>query len=336
MIYFGSLLKFGIKNDNNYKEVLFQAYPSKKRAMQKETLTHFVQNLDLLVIEPDENQRDELVEMLQSTFRFLDATADGNDAISKYKVKRHRLILCNIHVSERNDFVFVKRILKINPEQSIITLTDQQKTKSFYRLLDFGLDQFVPCPFKKRQLFFFIRRACQRLYDQEMVNTWIHVKSVLRMMPNGSFHFKTYEESNRLALTLSLLFPNQQKAITGLQELFNNAIEHGNLEISYEEKTELIRNEQLSNEVERRHQLKPYRNRIVKVSFRRTNEWIEVIIKDEGNGFNFERFLEIDKNRILDPHGRGIAMARLTLFDDLTYIGNGNTVKVVSYYQNQS
>ncbi len=36
--------------------------------------------------------------------------------------------------------------------------------------------------------------------------------------------------------------------------------------------------------------------------------------------------MDFDPNRAFDPHGRGIAVARLSSFDDLEYLGPGNEV----------
>jgi hypothetical protein len=36
--------------------------------------------------------------------------------------------------------------------------------------------------------------------------------------------------------------------------------------------------------------------------------------------------MDFDPGRAFDPHGRGIAVARLSSFDDLEYIGVGNEV----------
>ncbi len=46
-------------------------------------------------------------------------------------------------------------------------------------------------------------------------------------------------------------------------------------------------------------------------------------IRDQGSGFDPEQYLEIDPKRVFDAHGRGIAMARLLSFDDLSYEDGG-------------
>jgi len=60
------------------------------------------------------------------------------------------------------------------------------------------------------------------------------------------------------------------------------------------------------------------------VSFTRQSDRLEVLVRDEGRGFDYQKFLTFDENRVFHNHGRGIAMARCCL--DITYQGNGNTV----------
>lgn len=44
-------------------------------------------------------------------------------------------------------------------------------------------------------------------------------------------------------------------------------------------------------------------------------------ITDQGEGFAWERYLEMDPSRAFDTHGRGIAMARMISFDSVEYRG---------------
>ena len=43
----------------------------------------------------------------------------------------------------------------------------------------------------------------------------------------------------------------------------------------------------------------------------------------KGGGFDWTPYMDFDPARAFDPHGRGIAVARLSSFDDLEYIGEG-------------
>jgi anti-sigma regulatory factor (Ser/Thr protein kinase) len=111
-----------------------------------------------------------------------------------------------------------------------------------------------------------------------------------------------------------------------LSELLLNSIEHGNLGISYSEKSQLLIEGRLHEEIEHRLQATPWGSRRVRVSTRRADTEMSIRIQDEGDGFDPSSYLELDPARALDPNGRGIAMARMISFSRLEYQGNGNTV----------
>lgn len=53
---------------------------------------------------------------------------------------------------------------------------------------------------------------------------------------------------------------------------------------------------------------------------------VSFTITDQGEGFDWRRFLNFDPERAFDPNGRGIAMARMMSFAEVEYQGKGNVV----------
>lgn len=143
------------------------------------------------------------------------------------------------------------------------------------------------------------------------------------------FSLRTLEEAQSIALNLSFYFPKPEVVHFGIHELLINAIEHGNLDLGYDKKTELINNGTWEKEIEKRLDLPENRDKVVLVSCNKTNNAIELIIKDQGNGFNWQDYMEITPQRLMDNHGRGIAIASATSFDKMEYIGKGNEVKCI-------
>jgi anti-sigma regulatory factor (Ser/Thr protein kinase) len=67
---------------------------------------------------------------------------------------------------------------------------------------------------------------------------------------------------------------------------------------------------------------------VLSIEFSRGNDEITFIINDQGNGFDWEQYMEISPHRVFDSYGRGIAMANLISFDQIEYLGTGNKVCV--------
>jgi len=141
------------------------------------------------------------------------------------------------------------------------------------------------------------------------------------------FTFRTLDDVHALADFLAGFCPNPQSALFGLTELMVNAIEHGNLGISYREKTLLLMENDWQTEIGRRLELPQFAERIARVRLERGADELRFMIADEGKGFDWQHYLDFDPSRIFDPNGRGIAMAQRTSFTSLRYLGNGNTVE---------
>lgn len=144
------------------------------------------------------------------------------------------------------------------------------------------------------------------------------------LMTAATFHFRTLEEGSALAVALAQACPSPSARLIGLSELLTNAVEHGNLGITHEEKAHLIALGDWDTEVNAR--LATHGDKAVLVDFRRLPDRIEIAIKDEGEGFDWDRYVDFDPGRISGTHGRGIALARSLSFDAITYRGCGNEV----------
>lgn len=148
----------------------------------------------------------------------------------------------------------------------------------------------------------------------------------LGMLSDATFHFRTVDEANRLAITLAAACPNPRSRVIGLSELLINAVEHGNLGISWQAKSELVARKALAEEIRARLDSVQWGRRHARLRFRRLADRIELTITDQGEGFDWRNYLQFSPDRAHDTHGRGIALARALSFDDLTYRGRGNEV----------
>jgi CheY-like chemotaxis protein len=150
--------------------------------------------------------------------------------------------------------------------------------------------------------------------------------SVEAAVEDTVFEFASLQEARELAARLAMRCPSPEVVALGLGELFTNAIEHGNLGISYAEKTSLRLANRWESEVERRLTLPENANRKVRVEVKELANEVVFIVSDCGSGFDWQNYLAIAPERAYDPNGRGIAVARQLSFSNLEYRGCGNTV----------
>ena len=140
------------------------------------------------------------------------------------------------------------------------------------------------------------------------------------------FSFRTIEEARDLAAVLARACPDPESAIIGVTELLVNAVEHGNLGITYDEKSQLRSHARWEAEVQRRLALPEYAGRAAEVRYERNDGEVRFTIRDRGDGFDWQRYFDIDPARAFDTHGRGILMACHFSFQSLEYRGCGNEV----------
>lgn len=151
----------------------------------------------------------------------------------------------------------------------------------------------------------------------------------MMLLRSGSFRFRTPKEAHNLAITLAAASPNGRRLAFGLMELLMNAVEHGNLGIGYEAKTELKASNLLGIEIEERLARPENRDKHATLDFARDDERIVFTIADQGPGFDWQRYIEVDPRGARASHGRGIALARSVSFDRIEYLGRGNMVRGV-------
>ena len=144
----------------------------------------------------------------------------------------------------------------------------------------------------------------------------------------AEFKFCTLAEAQALSGFLARMLPYSDAAITSLAALMINAVEHGNLDIGYELKAKLLATGHLEQEIKKRQATLPYKSRSVTVKYQSAPEGIYITIQDEGKGFDWNHYLDLDPRRGYGAHGRGIAQAKLSGIDHLSYNKEGNQVTI--------
>jgi CheY-like chemotaxis protein len=147
-----------------------------------------------------------------------------------------------------------------------------------------------------------------------------------RWLQEARLAYRTVEEAREIGVFLSGLCPSPDMAVIGLVELLVNAIEHGNLGISYADKTQLRQDGAWDHELRRRLLLPENRGKRVEVAVARAADELSFTIRDQGSGFDWRKYMEFDPERAFDPNGRGIAVAKQLSFTRLEYEGRGNVV----------
>lgn len=212
----------------------------------------------------------------------------------------------------------------------VIMQTSMSGSEAVAEGLKAGAYYYLVKPFAAETLIAIVGAAIRD--HQDYLDLQREVRQASRSMAcldSAAFGFRTTDEARDVATLLAQAAPDPGRVVLGLSELMLNAIEHGNLGITYDEKTQLGGGEALAEEIDRRLVDPDFARRIATVEFVRNAGELRFIIRDQGKGFDWQQYLEMSPERAFDTHGRGIAMSKLLSFDKLEYRGCGNEVEGV-------
>lgn len=147
---------------------------------------------------------------------------------------------------------------------------------------------------------------------------------------NDPYDIDTYSNivPNYLYNTNFINLEKKEQLQVALTEMLMNAVEHGNCDISYEEKSEwLLKNNTIIDLILEKNREQEIGSKKVLFEYRIIPEKTFFHIKDQGHGFDWEKRLKQieDPENILNLNGRGILMSK-GFVDKLSYNRIGNEV----------
>jgi DNA-binding response OmpR family regulator len=242
---------------------------------------------------------------------------------------RFDLVLLDKQMPRLDGISLLKR-LKADPrfkDLPVIMLTSDDRQEDIIEGLAAGAHYYLTKPSTEDVLKAVINSALDGLRQKRELRDMVgRQANKLTLMRRAEFCCRTLDEARDLALLLADVSMSPERTVTGYSELLINAIEHGNLGISYAEKGQLLSEGRWLEEVESRLRQPEYASRQVDVTLEKGASSCSVTIADQGSGFDWQTYVDFRPERVFDLHGRGIAMSRAMSFDSLEYLGNGNRV----------
>ena len=230
------------------------------------------------------------------------------------------------------DGIEVLKILKSKPKTAkipVIMQTAIAQEKKTIEGIESGAYYYITKPYSHRVLISIVKSALKEKRENEgLKGEVINLYSVIENIKSSTFEIKHFLEARKLANYLARFSNEPGRYVMGLTALLINSIEHGNLGLGFEAKKKHLLENTYDDEISGRLENPIYRDRKVTVElFRKDEDGIyNVVIKDEGQGFEWQEFVDFDPTRITEPSGRGIAMAKIMNPDSIEYWGKGNVV----------
>lgn len=289
-------------------------------------------HLNILAVDDDEMN----LEIISRTIRRAGHAFKGlSDGITAWEyLETHKdevdIILLDKMMPMMNGIEVLRRI-KNDPEMAnipVILQTGDVGTNEMQDGLAAGAYYYLTKPFYPQMLLALVNAAARDFISKDNVKRELRQeRAAIDMLVDGTFSYKTLLEANILAAKIAYHADNPERIGAALSHLMINAIEHGNLGIGYEQKTKLLTAGHMEVTVEQLMKLPENAEKRVLVGFHRNEGEVLITIKDQGQGFASQKYMDFDPTRLTDPNGRGIATARIMGLSNLEYLGNGNKLR---------
>ncbi len=290
--------------------------------------------LRILIVDDDHVNRQILVEYLEDQGYAFAEAVDGCEAmefLKSYGTTFHAVLLDRM--MPKMDGMAVLAKMQEDKELRTIPVIMQTAAGSPMQIregIEAGVYYYLTKPYTQEMLLEVVGAAVRKAIRLQQVQEDLERQSrSIDYLQSAVFNVRTLEEVHDLAVMLASACPEPEKVVMGFNDLLVNAVEHGNLQITYEEKTLLQEESQWEEEIRRRLEQAEHAKKFVEVKFKRYEAEIHVVITDQGNGFDWKKFENFSPDLALASHGRGIAMAKALCFDRLEYRGIGSEVLCV-------
>lgn len=180
----------------------------------------------------------------------------------------------------------------------------------------------------------------QVLFQRELQTHLMHNIAGSFVMDNDPFNVRAYAGilSNYLYNSNYINREQRDRLHVAIFEMLMNAVEHGNCNISYEEKTKWLEEHgDILDLIREKNKNQAIRSKRVFISYRITQDRSHFSIRDEGAGFDWKSRIKSQTEAVnLGPHGRGIQMST-AYAENLRYNETGNEVSFeVGHQQNET
>ncbi len=258
----------------------------------------------------------------------------GRTALDVLEVKPIDLVVTDLQMENGDGLELVQLVRSKYPHIPVILMTSHGSEDTAIAALQAGAAAYLPKLRVQEDLVSTVEKVL--MHSQ----SWRQKRRVMKSLEKCEATFVLENDVN--LLTPLFEYVGEQIGYTelfdqtdltrikvALNESLTNAIYHGNLEVSSDLRQE---DESIFHLlVSQRQMIAPYCDRRVFVSTNTSTSQLEIIVRDEGPGFNVKKELDPDKPMDLERiGGRGILLIR-SFMDVAYYNALGNELHMIKY-----
>lgn len=258
---------------------------------------------------------------------------DGRAGLQRLKQGGIDLVLTDLVMPEINGLQLVTTVRIDHPEIPVILMTSQGTDVIAVDALEQGAAGYVPKRMLNDWLVDTVREALSLAESgqayQELAASFNSVHLDLSLENDTALFDPLVDYVQQMVLGIKVVDPNAGYRLgVAFREALNNALFRGNLELTREqiaEESERLVTGQPSL-VEQRRKQSPYSDRKVHVDVKVTRDEAQIVVRDEGPGFDVNSVFPTDKSTAIEnTPGRGLVLMR-SLVDEMSFNDLGNEV----------
>lgn len=291
------------------------------------------QKARILLIDDEELVREELGGLLGDEGYELVTGSDGEEGLKLFRSQKPDMVITDVRMPRRDGLSVAMTIRQEDPSVPVTVITGHGNESMAIDALRAGVTDFIKKPVRLDDLVAALARmeAARRPAGLEVGQLPESVEIVERAwsyrLENDLAAVPTFVDHVTRSCAGDLDRVAALELGLALREMLINAIEHGNLAVTYDEKSRAMDSQEgMGPLIAHRSGLHRYMGRRVDVTVRRLARRLVARITDEGEGFDWRSLPDPnDPMNLLSSHGRGILLARMSV-DTLTFNEKGNEV----------
>ena len=275
-----------------------------------------------------------LQEFLVQAGHLVICAKDGEEALKIYRKEEIEGIFCALTLPKLGGLELLKEVKSSNSRRPFVMLCPHSDTKNALNALQLGACDYLIKKIKPLELQRTLDRVVS-LHEGFHFSAYAldHLLQETRTLEIGN----DFEGVNRIIAFMTQDLPSYGILIQEqlfrmnmlLKEAIENAIFHGNLELSSEIRR---KNPQLFYKTaEQKRDIDPYKNRRLTLQYDISRNSAKYVVRDEGKGFAHADLLDpADPDNLLRIEGRGLIMI-MNFMDEVFWNDRGNEITMVRY-----
>ena len=289
----------------------------------------------ILLVDDEALVREELGGLLEDEGYSVATAPDGQAGLDLVRTLQPQMVITDVRMPKVDGLTLVRILRQDFPGIPVTVITGHGTETMAIDALRAGVVDFIKKPVRLDDLTAALERMRSALHTMTDAPTKLPKAATLLeqqwvyQLGNARSEIPAFVDALLAICATNIARGPFMELSLATRELVTNAVEHGNLGLTYAEKTAALENGSYEQLLAGRAAREPFCGRTVTVLVRRTSDEMAIEIRDEGGGFNWRALPDpTDPANLLADHGRGVLLAQISA-DQVSYNERGNIVTLL-------